>query len=586
MEDNYYKKYEPVFGSWRITRKIGEGQFGKVFALERNEFGAIYKAALKVITVPQNESEIKSIMTEGMSRENVTQYYKGIVRDILNEFILMSQLKGSSNIVSYEDHAIFTHENGIGWDILIRMELLNPLTDILAKKSMSREEVIKFGIDMCSALELCEQKNIIHRDIKPENIFLSDLGSYKLGDFGVARTVEKTASEMSKKGTYTYMAPEVFRGEAYDRRADIYSLGIVMYRMLNMNRTPFLPNAPKSITYQDKENAIFRRMKGERIPKPQNGEEEISRIIQKACEFRQEDRYYSASEMKEDLIKLSRRERTDCTGVEINRSKAFGTGNCGFETNDRDRTKQQRKRTGERTGNKNKSKGFTIIIIVAVAVVLAAAVAAFGLFYGKSDKVNKKHNINKTETFYDSESGKKDSEKQNYQNNENRKYGYIRIMSAEASSQLVEKKHGVYYAEDVYDNDLDSPWCENAEGTGVGEWIEVNFNDNCKISELEVYNGLMKSKKLLTGNAQIKTALLEFSDGSRQKIKLSRNFSLYAPEKIKIIPVETAYIILTIESIYEGKRFDDTCLSELRVKGFGENTVDEKAMPKLFHSGL
>lgn len=301
MNDNYYKKYEPVFGAWEIKDKIGEGQFGKVYVIERNELGTTYKAALKAITVPQNESEIKSVMAEGMSEDNVIDYYKSIVYDIVNEFKIMAQLKGNSNIVSYEDHMIIKHEDKIGWDILIRMELLMPLNDYIADNPMTSEDVEKLGKDLCKALVVCEKKGIVHRDIKPENIFISDTGDYKLGDFGVARTVEKATSTMSKKGTYTYMAPEVFRGEAYNHTVDLYSLGIVMYKMLNNNRTPFLPEAPNPITFQDKEKAIFSRMRGDLIPKPANGSEELKDIIIKACEYNEEDRYSSPSEMLNDL---------------------------------------------------------------------------------------------------------------------------------------------------------------------------------------------------------------------------------------------------------------------------------------------
>ena len=95
------------------------------------------------------------------------------------------------------------------------MELLTNLYDQVMSNSsseacLSQREVIKLGVHLCRALELCSRKNIIHRDIKPENIFISPHGEYKLGDFGVARQVEQTMSGLSKKGTYTTMAPEVF----------------------------------------------------------------------------------------------------------------------------------------------------------------------------------------------------------------------------------------------------------------------------------------------------------------------------------------------------------------------------------------
>ena len=102
-------------------------------------------------------------------------------------------------------------------------------------------------------MEYCQCQNIIHRDIKPENIFVSRFGEFKLGDFGIARELERTMSGLSKKGTYSYMAPEMYKGEAYDSRVDIYSLGIVLYKLRNHNRLPFISLEKQLITYRDKE---------------------------------------------------------------------------------------------------------------------------------------------------------------------------------------------------------------------------------------------------------------------------------------------------------------------------------------------
>lgn len=304
METDYYKKYEPLFGSWYIEKQIGEGSFGKVYIIERKEMGVTYRSALKVITIPQTQDEIKSIMMDGMSRDDVEKYYLKLVQDIVNEFVLMAKLKGNSNVVSYEDHILKEHDDGIGWDILIRMELLTPLYDYMSSNNITRKDIIKLGIDMCKALELCEKNQIIHRDIKPENIFVSSNGSFKLGDFGVAKTIEKSNSGLSKKGTYMYMAPEVYRGEPYDLTIDIYSLGIVMYRLVNNNRAPFLPDYPQPIKYTDKENALQMRMQGMPLPEPKNGTKELDQIIMKACAFSASERYQDAAQMRKALESL------------------------------------------------------------------------------------------------------------------------------------------------------------------------------------------------------------------------------------------------------------------------------------------
>ena len=296
-----YRKYEPIFGSWYLNRLIGKGSFGKVFEITREEFGTTYRAALKVITIPQDDDDVKSRISQSTDMQTVSEYYAGILKEIVNENEIMAQLKGNSNIVSYEDHQIIPHDDGIGYDILIRMELLTPLLDRLIERKLSEEEVVRLGIDMCKALELCHKKNIIHRDIKPQNIFISDNGDFKLGDFGIARTIEKTTGGMSKKGTYKYMAPEVFRGDHYNETVDLYSLGIVMYSLLNDNRGPFLPASPARVTHNDEEEARMRRFRGEPVPAPRYGGEMLSYIIQKACAFDPAARYMSAEQMRGDL---------------------------------------------------------------------------------------------------------------------------------------------------------------------------------------------------------------------------------------------------------------------------------------------
>ena len=312
MKDiDYYKQYEPIFGAWHITKLIGEGSFGRVFEIEREDFGVTYKAALKAITVPASQSEIREVMAEGMDESSVRTYFGNFVQDLVKEFALMSKLKGNSHVVSYENHQVIEHGDGIGWDILIQMELLTPLNEYTRKNTVTRQDVIKLGIDLCMALELCQKYNIIHRDVKPENIFLSEAGDFKLGDFGIARTVEKTTSGLSKKGTYTYMAPEVYKGEPYGSTVDLYSLGVVLYRLLNGNRTPFLPAAPAPITHADRENALVRRFSGAPLPPPSHAQGRLAEIVLKACAYNPKERYSSPIQMRQELeaILYNREER-------------------------------------------------------------------------------------------------------------------------------------------------------------------------------------------------------------------------------------------------------------------------------------
>ena len=284
MDNEYYKRYEPFFGSWHIKRFIGAGSYGKVFEIERRDFDMVFTGALKAITIPADKSEYEQVLEAGMDREGASTYFRDYVQELNREIALMSRLKGHSNIVSYEDHQIIPHEDGIGWDILIRMELLKPINDALRQnKSFTRAEVVRLGTDLCRALEVCGQYNIIHRDIKPANIFISDTGDYKLGDFGVARIASASTGASTRAGTVNYMAPEVFRGEKYTANVDIYSLGLVMYQLLNANRMPFYPPYPQPITFSAAEQARARRLAGEALPLPSGAQDALGQLVCKAC---------------------------------------------------------------------------------------------------------------------------------------------------------------------------------------------------------------------------------------------------------------------------------------------------------------
>jgi len=304
LMENDYKKYEPFFGEWYINRLIGRGAFAQVFEIVRKDLTGEYKAALKIITIPSNSAEINAYKSEGLSVAEIKSELETSIKNIVNEIKLMYRLKGRSNIVSYEDHAIIEHKDDVGWDILIRMELLMPLTEYITKTTLTCQDIKRLGIDICSALELCDKHNIVHRDIKPDNIFVSDNGDFKLGDFGIARVIEQTTMELSKKGTYTYMAPEVYKGEDYNSSVDIYSVGMVLYRLMNYNRVPFMPLYPQKVTYSDRENALMKRMSGEAVPLPQNADMDkaLTKIIIKSVSYKPDERYRSPSELKNDLI--------------------------------------------------------------------------------------------------------------------------------------------------------------------------------------------------------------------------------------------------------------------------------------------
>ncbi len=289
---------------WKIIEKIGEGSFGKVYKAQRTERGKSFYSAIKIINIPGSQSEFNSVRSETGDDQSARQYFQNLVEECIQEISTMEYFRGNSYIVSVEDFKVMEYLDAIGWEISIRMEYLTSFIDYCAQKQLTEQEVIKLGMDLSKALEYCRKLKIIHRDIKPENIFVSRFGDFKLGDFGIARELERTMSGFSKKGTYSYMAPEMYKGEKYDSGVDIYSLGIVLYRLMNRNRLPFMSLEKQFITYRDKENALNKRIAGDKMPAPADAGEIFAGIILKACAYNPAQRYQTPEELYRALDDL------------------------------------------------------------------------------------------------------------------------------------------------------------------------------------------------------------------------------------------------------------------------------------------
>lgn len=284
------------WNDWEIIEEIGEGGSGKVYSASRNLLGMEESAAVKIIQIPSEAEKPARWIQKSADEGSLTEYYEHMVHSRIREIKAMIRLRGCRNIVAIYDYAVEKQTDGT-WSIFILMELLTSLTDYLVENRPQEEDVIHIGSEICHALIACERENVIHRDIKPDNIFIGEDGTWKLGDFGAVRQLDSRTQSFGITGTYLYVAPEVLHGIEPDTRADLYSLGLVLYHLLNNNRGPFVDIGKGLIPPDERETAIRKRLAGEPLPEPLNGSERLKRVVLKACAPAPEDRYQSAEEM-------------------------------------------------------------------------------------------------------------------------------------------------------------------------------------------------------------------------------------------------------------------------------------------------
>lgn len=285
--------------SWEPVRMIGKGSYGTVYEIQKNNGGKIDRQALKVISIPEEGTALPI----GKDKATLKTYYTSIADGMVREYDTMKELmaQGCTNVVRCDNYVKVPNSNGVGLKLLIKMELLTDLNTYCRKHGFTRQNVIQLGIDICYALEACRKTHVIHRDIKPANLFVSADGKYKLGDFGVAKQLEQTGYAGSKQGTILYMAPEVYKNQNYDGRADMYSLGLVMYQLLNNGQLPF---ATDEFDAQSQNEALTRRMRGEPLPLPALETGTLAQIVCHACEPDYRDRYADPATMRLELEQL------------------------------------------------------------------------------------------------------------------------------------------------------------------------------------------------------------------------------------------------------------------------------------------
>ena len=280
---------KPVFGRFQVIKEIGKGKHGVVY--EATDLHTNQTVAVKTIQLPNEEMMQYAHDEYGDDQEAIANFVGEVAEKFGNEIASMTRMNGSRAAITLYDNQLM--QNGIHYDIIMVMEFARPMKKYFKEKPLKYKDFFKFATEIAEGLMMCEQQGIIHRDIKEDNLFvgLHD-GCAKMGDFGVASVNENHLGSTVGMGTPYYMAPEVTNSKHYTHTADIYSFGIVMYKMLNGNRFPFADG-----TIDSAKAGLDKRMAGEVIPAPKFANEELTAIVRRCCAYYAEDRFQTAQEL-------------------------------------------------------------------------------------------------------------------------------------------------------------------------------------------------------------------------------------------------------------------------------------------------
>lgn len=253
---------------------------------------------LKVLSIPSSDSHVRALILSGAYPDEaaVNEYYRRYTEDIRRELKLGKELTDAGFFAGALNFQVVPREE-VGFDIYILLKRHVPLSYLLNENAITGLRAVNLGIDICDALISCREAGLLFTNLTPESIYLTPGDKFLLGGLGLIPLDELSFSSVPEEYIGAYSAPELSDINEYPNTTiDIYSLGMVLFRIYNGNHGP----------YEDENTgekmADKLRLSGKPLPTPIYADYELAGIIQKACAFQKEDRFQTPEELKQALV--------------------------------------------------------------------------------------------------------------------------------------------------------------------------------------------------------------------------------------------------------------------------------------------
>ena len=499
----------------------------------------------------------------------------------------------------------------------IVMELIEgeTLAARLRRGRLSSAEALTVLDQLLDAVGYAHAHGVVHRDIKPDNVFVTASGRVKLADFGIAHS-DGGVSTMGTVagavlGTPGYMSPEQATGSPVDGRSDLFSVGVMGYEML-AGANPFgagsgtdattliyrivhepapeLPAAASAGIPYDLRPAIMAALSKDPLDRPQTADDFRAMLRTTSSTptptptpspAPQPPRPQSRSWLPYLLVAL-----VGIVVLGFALKSAIGGGGGGSvstgsapdtkvaDTGDKDEPEMPKE--NEAGYYLAVSDGMVAIFAddaaspyevtdVAVsdlgsasAAELDAHVPCLSLDEAQGLVSAYRSEAEATAAARKDEQAQQDLESEVKANPFTTDY-------AQASSTLPNDKYANYYygPEMVTDNDFTTAWCENASGTGAGEWVSINCNSEKWVHGVRIVNGYLRREDVYYRNCRCKEVRIDLSDGFSMQTTLEDLYGDWQAIDFGDYH-KTSYIRLTIVSVYQGSEWEDTLLAEMQ----------------------
>ena len=214
MTTEKLKALEPLFGSWYVESKLGQGKNSAFFRVSRNENGLVRRMGIKTVKFPENDREISRVIASG-KYQTVGEYLDYLEKTVRHNLQKMLSLRGNPNVIRFDAFDIIK-ENSCFYAVIL-MEQLTPLSEVFKADTVPPVQAVNLAVDIANALEGFRSQGVIHGEVRPDNIYADSEGRFKLGDFGLSeREYTSDSPDIS-----SYTAPEIHLGRGKIRSCSV-----------------------------------------------------------------------------------------------------------------------------------------------------------------------------------------------------------------------------------------------------------------------------------------------------------------------------------------------------------------------------
>ncbi len=288
-----------ILPDWTLSYTISEKDNEKLYLAEKTSGDVTKHSAIRAIWIPGNSGETEKLK-EKLGDDGYRKHINALVKKQKTDFNFLRGFCSKPGIVNLREIYDISNSDDTAYLLVARYDYIQPLQEYIKDNGLTVGAAVKLGIDVCRGLEQLKKLDYKHLNLTPDCIFFDGKGKFKIDGIDTDAIENNINLDKSNSRQMAYYPAELDFGKYISYNVDTYSLGLILYMLLNDGKLPF----EKEMGFDE---AVKHRLSGAKIPSPSYKAGKLNDIILKSCSFDPKKRYATPYMMRKELEEVYNR---------------------------------------------------------------------------------------------------------------------------------------------------------------------------------------------------------------------------------------------------------------------------------------